>query len=83
MSVSAELIDLVGPLGLLLRGEYGARADGWIEYAHRFAQGTATYGGTTDVFRNIIAGRILGLPRNPPPGKTAIRCIERGHGRAS
>ncbi|MGE0881780.1 MAG: acyl-CoA dehydrogenase family protein [Acidimicrobiia bacterium] len=59
-----DLISMVGPRGLLPRGEQGAIANGWIEYAHRFAQGTATYGGTTDIHRNIIAERILGLPRS-------------------
>lgn len=59
-----DLISMVGPRGLLPRGEKGAIANGWIEYAHRFAQGTATYGGTTDIHRNIIAERILGLPRS-------------------
>jgi hypothetical protein len=44
----------------------GAVGDGWLEYAHRFAQGTATYGGTTEVFRNIVAERFLGLPRSSP-----------------
>jgi alkylation response protein AidB-like acyl-CoA dehydrogenase len=69
ITVGADLIDLVGPRGLLPRGEPGAVEQGWIEYAHRFGQGTATYGGTTDVFRNIIAERILGLPRSAPPAK--------------
>jgi alkylation response protein AidB-like acyl-CoA dehydrogenase len=64
--VNEDLIDLVGPAGLLPRGEDGAVGQGWLEYAHRFAQGTATYGGTTDVFRNIVAERFLGLPRNAP-----------------
>jgi 3-oxocholest-4-en-26-oyl-CoA dehydrogenase alpha subunit len=62
--VNEDLIDLVGPRGLLPRGTDGAIGDGWLEYAHRFAQGTATYGGTTEVFRNIIAERFLGLPRS-------------------
>ncbi len=62
--VNEDLIDLVGPRGLLPRGAKGAIGDGWLEYAHRFAQGTATYGGTTEVFRNIIAERFLGLPRS-------------------
>lgn len=70
IAVGADLIDLVGPKGLLPRGEAGAVEDGWIEHTHRFAQGTATYGGTTDVFRNIIAERVLGLPRSAPPAKT-------------
>ena len=50
---AAELLDLLGPDGLI-EGSF-------IEYAHRFAQGTAIYGGTTDVFRNLIAERFLGL----------------------
>jgi alkylation response protein AidB-like acyl-CoA dehydrogenase len=63
---AVEMLDLVGPLGLLPRGEDGAIADGWFEYAHRFAQGTAIYGGTTDVHRNIIAEHFLGMPRSRP-----------------
>lgn len=63
---AADLIDLIGPDALLPHGEEGAVGDGWIEYCHRFAQGTATYGGTTDIHRNIIAERILGLPRSSP-----------------
>jgi alkylation response protein AidB-like acyl-CoA dehydrogenase len=65
---AAELIRMVGARGLLPHGEEGAIGDGWLEYAHRFAQGTATYGGTTDIHRNIIAERILGLPRSAPSG---------------
>src|SRR4051794_31058193 len=42
---AAELMDLVGPLGVLTRDEPEAVAEGWVEYAHRYAQGTATYGG--------------------------------------
>jgi alkylation response protein AidB-like acyl-CoA dehydrogenase len=64
--VNEDLIDLVGPAGLLAPGEEGAIGGGWLEYAHRFAQGTATYGGTTEVFRNIVAERFLGLPRSAP-----------------
>lgn len=50
---TAELLDLLGPDGLV--------AGSFVEYAHRFAQGTAIYGGTTDVFRTLIAERFLGL----------------------
>ncbi|HLN18483.1 MAG TPA: acyl-CoA dehydrogenase family protein [Acidimicrobiales bacterium] len=64
--VAEDLLSLVGPPGLLPRGEEGALAGGWLEYAHRFAQGTATYGGTTDIHRNILAERFLGLPRSSP-----------------
>jgi alkylation response protein AidB-like acyl-CoA dehydrogenase len=61
-----EMLDILGPDGLLVRGEEGAVADGWFEYAHRYAQGTAIYGGTTDVHRNIIAEHFLGMPRSRP-----------------
>jgi alkylation response protein AidB-like acyl-CoA dehydrogenase len=65
---AAELIDLTGPLGVLSPGAPGAAGDGAIDYAHRFAQGTATYGGTIEVFRTIIAQHVLGLPRPSYPG---------------
>jgi len=63
---AADLMDLVGEDALVERGQRGAVGDGAIEYAHRFAQGTAIYGGTTDVVRNIIAERFLGMPRSRP-----------------
>jgi alkylation response protein AidB-like acyl-CoA dehydrogenase len=63
---TADLVDLIGADALVSHGEATSVADGWIEYAHRFAQGTAIYGGTTEVFRNLIAERFLGLPRGRP-----------------
>ncbi|RBY83176.1 acyl-CoA dehydrogenase family protein [Blastococcus sp. TF02A-26] len=67
----AELIDMVGPEALLAHGSEGAIEDGVIDYAHRFAQGTATYGGTTEVFKGMIAQHVLGLPRLNLPGSKA------------
>jgi alkylation response protein AidB-like acyl-CoA dehydrogenase len=67
---AAELLEMMGPTSLLLQGEDGAVEDGEIEWGHRFAQGTAIYGGTTDIHRNIVAERILGLPR-PRPNPTS------------
>lgn len=60
---AADLMDLLGPTAVLPRGVEGAVADGEIERIHRFAQGTAIYGGSTDIFRNMLAERVLGLPR--------------------
>jgi alkylation response protein AidB-like acyl-CoA dehydrogenase len=60
---AAALVDLLGPRALLPRSEPMAVANGWVEYAHRFAQGSAIYGGTTDVMRNLIAERFLSLGR--------------------
>jgi alkylation response protein AidB-like acyl-CoA dehydrogenase len=65
---AANLVDLVGAEGILPRGEPGAIDDGIIESAHRFAQGAAIYGGTTDVVRNMIAERFMGMPRSRPTG---------------
>jgi alkylation response protein AidB-like acyl-CoA dehydrogenase len=61
---AADLVELVGPAGLLPEGEDGAVEDGMLEWAHRFAQGTSIYGGTTDIQRNLIAEHFLGLPRH-------------------
>jgi alkylation response protein AidB-like acyl-CoA dehydrogenase len=62
---SAALLELAGPEGLLLRGQDGAVQDGTAEWGHRFAQGSAIYGGTVEIQRNIIARKVLGLPRPP------------------
>jgi alkylation response protein AidB-like acyl-CoA dehydrogenase len=64
----ADLLELVGPCGVLAHGEDGAVADGIVEYGFRFAPGTTIYGGSTDIHRNLIAERMLGLPRSTPRG---------------
>jgi 3-oxocholest-4-en-26-oyl-CoA dehydrogenase alpha subunit len=63
---AAALLDIVGPRALLSRSADGAVGAGMIEYAHRYAQGAATYGGTTNIHRNMIAEHVLGLPRSRP-----------------
>ncbi|MFK0288670.1 acyl-CoA dehydrogenase family protein [Streptomyces sp. NPDC090499] len=68
VEAAADLVDLLGPLGLLAPGTDAAPGDGAVDHAHRFAQGTATYGGTVEVFRTIIAQHVLGLPRPTYPG---------------
>jgi alkylation response protein AidB-like acyl-CoA dehydrogenase len=68
ISAAADLVDLVGPLSVLQHGSDAALAGGAIDYAHRFAQGTATYGGTVEVFRTIVAQHVLRLPRPTYPG---------------
>jgi hypothetical protein len=62
---AADLVDLIGPAGTLPTGEDGAVCDGEIEFMHRFAQGTAIYGGSIEIFHNLLAERELGLPRLP------------------
>jgi alkylation response protein AidB-like acyl-CoA dehydrogenase len=60
---SSDLLDLVGARGVLARGEAGAALDGLLEHAFRHSVVTTIYGGSSEVQREIIAGRGLGLPR--------------------
>ncbi|HTX27611.1 MAG TPA: acyl-CoA dehydrogenase family protein [Streptosporangiaceae bacterium] len=69
---SAELVDLVGVEALLPYGADGTVGAGAVDDAHRFAQGAATYGGTVEVFREMIAQHVLGLPRAQRPGSKAF-----------
>ena len=60
---AGDLIDLLGPAGLLRAGEPGAPVAGLVEHAFRHALVTTIYGGSSEVQREIIAERGLGLPR--------------------
>jgi alkylation response protein AidB-like acyl-CoA dehydrogenase len=60
---SADFVDMLGPDGVRGHMDPTAMAGGIAEYALRFAMGTTIYGGTSEVQRNIIAQRGLGLPR--------------------
>jgi alkylation response protein AidB-like acyl-CoA dehydrogenase len=64
---SARLLELLGPDVFLDADAREPDAARLVEYAHRFAQGTAIYGGTLEVFRNIIAQNDLKLPRPAYP----------------
>ena len=55
---------MAGAEGLLGFHVDGAAADGWIDYDARHAPVTTIYGGTSEINRNNIAERHLGLPRN-------------------
>ena len=64
VDASAQLLQALGPIGLLRGGEVGAALDGLVEHAFRHSVVTTIYGGSSEVQREIIAGRGLGLPRN-------------------
>jgi alkylation response protein AidB-like acyl-CoA dehydrogenase len=68
----AELLDILGPEGLVAFGREDAMNGGYAEFVDRFAQGTITYGGSVEVFRTIIAQHELGLPRMDYPGSKAF-----------
>lgn len=62
------LIDVIGLPALVAHGQSEAISDGVLEAAYRQAQGMSVYGGTTDVFRAMIATE-LGLPRPRYPDR--------------
>lgn len=66
LKVASQLIDVIGPTALLSHDAAGAASCGAFEAGFRFAPGTAIYGGSTEVARNVIAERFLGLPRSTP-----------------
>jgi alkylation response protein AidB-like acyl-CoA dehydrogenase len=60
---SAWCSQMAGPAGLLQFHEPGAAADGFVEYDARHTPVVTIYGGTTEINRNNIAERHLGLPK--------------------
>ncbi len=58
-----DLCELVGPDALRSYFDPSAPQGGRIEHALRFSLGTTIYAGTSEIQRNIIAGRGLGLSR--------------------
>jgi 3-oxocholest-4-en-26-oyl-CoA dehydrogenase alpha subunit len=71
--VSPDLMDLLGAASTLPAGTDGAADDGASEYVFRFAPLVGIYGGTLEVFRNMIAQYMLGLgkPAYAPVAKKA------------
>jgi alkylation response protein AidB-like acyl-CoA dehydrogenase len=61
--VSAELMDLLGPASVLPTDAKGSPDDGAAEYVYRLALPMGIYGGSLEVFRNMIAQRELRLGR--------------------
>ena len=70
--ISPELMDILGTASTLPVGTDGAADDGASEYVYRFAPLVGIYGGTLEVFRNMIAQYMLGLgkPNYSAPKKT-------------
>ena len=62
----SDTLDILGPEGVLAPGATGAPAGGTFEQDFRAAVVTTVYGGASEILREIIAERRLGLPRNRP-----------------
>lgn len=71
--ISPDLMDILGTASALPVGTDGAADDGAAEYVYRFAPLVGIYGGTLEVFRNMIAQYVLGLgkPNYSPPRKAS------------
>jgi alkylation response protein AidB-like acyl-CoA dehydrogenase len=69
--VTPDLMDILGAASSLPVDTDGAVDDGGAEYVFRLAGPTGIYGGTLEVFRNMIAQHALGLgkPNYSPPAK--------------
>jgi alkylation response protein AidB-like acyl-CoA dehydrogenase len=69
--VSPDLMDIQGAASALPVGTAGSTDDGASEYIYRFAPLVGIYGGTLEVFRNMIAQYVLGLgkPAYAPPAQ--------------
>jgi 3-oxocholest-4-en-26-oyl-CoA dehydrogenase alpha subunit len=67
--VAPDLMDVLGAASTLPIDTNGAADDGGAEYIFRLASPTGIYGGTLEVFRNMIAQHALGLgrPNYSPP----------------
>jgi alkylation response protein AidB-like acyl-CoA dehydrogenase len=64
--VSADLFGLVGPAAVIPFEEEGTVAKGWFNYCFRDSPQRIIAGGASEVMRDIIAERRLGLPRARP-----------------
>ena len=70
--VTPDLMDILGSASALSVGTDGAADDGGAEFLFRLASPMGIYGGTLEVFRNMIAQHALGLGRpNYSPPKRA------------
>jgi 3-oxocholest-4-en-26-oyl-CoA dehydrogenase alpha subunit len=70
--IGPDLMDIVGAASMLPIETPGAADDGASEYLYRFAPLAGIYGGTLEVFRNMIAQHVLGLGKpNYSPAKKA------------
>jgi alkylation response protein AidB-like acyl-CoA dehydrogenase len=62
-SISELALDIEGAYAMLDRGAEHAIANGAWQYSFLRSRANSIEGGTTDILKNIIAERVLGLPR--------------------
>ncbi len=57
-------LELQGPYGTLWQGSERAVADGWWQFRHLRSRGDTIAGGTSEIMKNILSERVLGLPKD-------------------
>jgi alkylation response protein AidB-like acyl-CoA dehydrogenase len=57
-------LEIQGAYAGLWQGSPRAVADGWWQYRHLRSRGDTIAGGTSEIMRNILAERVLGLPKD-------------------
>jgi alkylation response protein AidB-like acyl-CoA dehydrogenase len=75
--ISGDLMDILGTASALPADTEGSADDGAAEYLFRLALPMGIYGGTMEVFRNMIAQHVLGLGR---PSYFDLKKSRRGEG---
>jgi alkylation response protein AidB-like acyl-CoA dehydrogenase len=66
--ISPDLMDILGTASALPIDTHGSAGDGAAEHLYRLALPLGIYGGTVEVFRNMIAQHALKLGRPDYPG---------------
>ncbi len=61
--VKQTAAEILGPYGLIPQGAEGAVDDGYWSYELLWSLAGTIYAGTSEIQRNIISERVLGLPR--------------------